>query len=170
MFRRLLGAAGAICTASVIALAIAGSTAARTPHRPCPNANGGPYTLHDGRAVDAIHNLPDRIVYEHYAHYRQCAHLRAVAESRTEHLTVECRPGFKLAGTSHNSHDAHRAHWDFFANNGEWVTWNGFGHFTVHSGWATGYTAQLHNFNDNQSWWVMMFATCDRIPDYHFGD
>jgi hypothetical protein len=51
------------------------------------------------------------------------------------------------------------------------VTWTGTGHFRVDAaGWATGYTAALHNANtaEHTRWPVMMFATCDRIPDYHF--
>jgi hypothetical protein len=69
-----------------------------------------------------------RIAYERYAAYRQCAHLHAIPEGRTNHLTVECRPVSKLAGTSQHSHNAHRAQWDL---DDEFVTWNGFGHFNV---------------------------------------
>jgi hypothetical protein len=155
---------GAACTASLIAVAFAGNAAARVAHLPCPNANGGPYTF----SGDGLHDLPPQMLYERHAEYRQCGPLRAISEGQTKDLSVECRPGFKLAGSSHHHHNAHTAHWDFFAQHGEWVTWNGRGHFRIESGWATGYTAGLHNSNLSDSWRVMIFATCDRIPDYHF--
>jgi hypothetical protein len=72
-----------------------------------------------------------RIAYERYAAYRQYAHLHAIPEGRINHLTVECRPVSKLAGTSQHSHNGHRAHRDSFSQDDEFVTWNGFGHFNV---------------------------------------
>ncbi|OAI39739.1 hypothetical protein AYO39_02565 [Actinobacteria bacterium SCGC AG-212-D09] len=152
----------------MVAVALTGTATARVAHLPCPNANGGPYTLRG----DGLHNLPPQMLYERHADYRQCGHLRGIPDGQTRQLTVECRPGFKLAGTSQHHHNAHTAHWDFYSQHGESVTWTGGGHFHVDgAGWATGYTADLHNSNllADAPWPVMIFATCDRIPDYRFG-
>ena len=161
MFR---GALGAACAASLIALALVGSAAARVAHMPCPNAAGGPYAGHE-----ALHNLPDEILYKRYSEYRECGPLRGIPDGDTKERTVQCRPGFKLADTTTHSHNPHSAGWDFFSQHGEWVTCDGRGHFHTWAGWATGYTAELHNWNlsAGAQWPVMMFATCKRIPDYY---
>jgi hypothetical protein len=157
-------AASAVC---VTALLLAPGAGARVANDPCPDA--GRYTF-DGHSIN---DLTPHQLYDAHSSYRQCAHENWLGHI-DRHFGVICEPGFKLAGTSQQTHDAHTAQWDFWAKNGEWVLWHGAGRFEVAVGnWAIGYHALLHNWNfidllqfESRPWPIRMFATCDRIPGY----
>jgi hypothetical protein len=145
-------------------LCLAAPAQGRVAHDPCPEA-GDFLNGHDVTHV-ATEELRHRTT-----HYLACGERFDLEGSRrqaetgqyTHYSAVNCRPHFKVAGTSKFHWHAISAHWDFWSHNGEWVTWTGHGHWTfTHDGhYARGYRPSLYNWG--LVWAVRVFVRCDAI-------
>src|SRR3954447_18658275 len=151
---------------AVLTLALPAGAWARVPHDPCP-AEG---VWANGHHLASTTSGLDGSALAHATdHYRVCGtvfktRFRTPVEAFGPPDYPRCSHYFALRGASRAHHDALHAHWDFWAENGSWVTWAGTGHwrFNPHDGNVVAYDPDLINWNAFAEWPVRIFADCIR--------
>jgi len=140
-------ATGAALVAALILLVLLSpSASARVAHNPCPNNFSSFVDLQTGQFYYHASQVPER-----HRILRCDSAYRARGWETNEVARPTCPHPYKLAGTSLNHRQPGTAHWDFWVENGEWVTWTGAGGFTgetsVPGGTQVGgFNPHLHNW------------------------
>src|SRR3954447_19691659 len=136
---------------AVLALCLPAGASARVGTDPC---QGEGVWAHGQHLAHTTVGLDGRVLAQATDRYRICGRVfntrfRTPAESFAPPDYPRCTHYFALGGTSRTHQDALHAHWDFWAENGSWVTWSGSGHwrFNPHDGNVVAYDPNLINWN-----------------------